>query len=52
MGGPIIVLLVMFVAGPIGIFVVGIILSAALGWLFSADADTRAEAQTSDAGAS
>lgn len=43
MGGPIIVLLVMFVAGPIGLFVVGIILSAALGWLFSADADTRAE---------
>jgi hypothetical protein len=41
MGGAIIVLLVMFVAGPIGIFAVGVMWSAAFGWLLSADADTR-----------
>jgi hypothetical protein len=43
MGGPIILLLVMFVIGPIGIFITGAIWSAANGWLLSADADDRAE---------
>jgi hypothetical protein len=43
MGGAIIILFLMFIAGPIGIFAIGIVLSAALGWLFPAtDADDRA----------
>ncbi len=41
MVGVIIVLFVMFVAGPIGIFVVGVIWSALTGWLLTADADAR-----------
>ena len=49
MGGAIIVLFVMFVAGPIGIFAVGVIWSAAFGWLLSADADTRDETPAPDA---
>jgi hypothetical protein len=44
MVGAIIVLFVMFVAGPIGIFAVGVIWSALSGWLLTADADARAEA--------
>jgi hypothetical protein len=43
MGGAIIVLFVMFVAGPIGVFAVGVIWSALTGWLLTADADQRAE---------
>jgi hypothetical protein len=41
--GVILVLFAMFIAGPIGIFVVGVILSAAHGWLESEAADERAE---------
>ena len=43
MGGAIIVLFVMFVAGPIGIFAVGVIWSAAFGWLVGTDAETADE---------
>ncbi len=39
--GPIAVLLVLFVIGPIGLFVVGAIWSALNGWLLSDDADAR-----------
>ena len=42
--GAILILFVMFIAGPIGIFVVGVILSAAHGWIESEAADERAEA--------
>jgi hypothetical protein len=42
--GAILVLVAMFIVGPIGIFVVGVILSAAHGWLESEAADDRAEA--------
>jgi hypothetical protein len=49
MGGAIIVLFVMFVAGPIGIFAVGVIWSAAFGWLLTGDADARADAPATDA---
>ena len=44
MGGPIIILLVMFVAGPIGVFATGAIWSAVQGWLQSEAADERAAA--------
>jgi hypothetical protein len=40
--GAVLVLLGMFVVGPIGVFVVGAIWSALHGWLESDDADTRA----------
>ena len=49
MGGAIIVLFVMFVAGPIGIFVVGVIWSALTGWLLTAEADARAAEPAPDA---
>ncbi len=39
--GPIVILLVLFVIGPIGLFVVGAIWSALNGWLLSDDADAR-----------
>jgi hypothetical protein len=48
--GAILILLVMFIAGPIGIFVVGAILSAAFGWLASVDADDRARAADAASG--
>ena len=35
MGGAIIILFVMFVAGPIGVFAVGVIWSALTGWLLT-----------------
>jgi hypothetical protein len=40
--GVVLVLLVIFVAGPIGLFVVGGVWSALTGWLLSEDADARA----------
>ncbi len=40
--GVILVLLVIFIVGPIGLFVVGGMWSALTGWLLSADADARA----------
>ena len=44
MAGAIIILVAMFVVGPIGLFLAGAIWSAINGWLQSAAADTRAEA--------
>ena len=40
--GVILVLLGIFVVGPIGLFVVGAAWSALTGWLLTEDADTRA----------
>jgi hypothetical protein len=40
--GVVLVLFVIFVAGPIGLFVVGGVWSALTGWLLSEDADARA----------
>ncbi len=42
MVGVVLVLLVIFVVGPVGLFVVGAAWSALTGWLMSADADARA----------
>jgi hypothetical protein len=39
--GVVLVLFVIFVAGPIGLFVVGAAWSAVNGWLLSAGADAR-----------
>jgi hypothetical protein len=49
MVGVVLILLVMFVAGPIGLFLVAAIWSAIFGWLVGGDADQRgnAEAQAS-----
>jgi hypothetical protein len=43
MVGAVIILVVMFVVGPIGVFVLGAIWSAANGWLLTNDADTPAD---------
>jgi hypothetical protein len=48
MPGVVIILFVMFIAGPISIFVIGLVLSAATGWLLSADADDRDNAPAPD----
>ena len=40
--GAVLILLVIFVIGPIGLFVVGAAWSALTGWLMSEDADARA----------
>ena len=40
--GVILVLLAIFVVGPVGLFVVGAAWSALNGWLLSEDADARA----------
>jgi hypothetical protein len=40
--GPVLILIVLFIAGPIGLFVVGGIWSALHGWSESEDADARA----------
>jgi hypothetical protein len=40
--GVVLVLFVIFIAGPIGLFVVGGVWSAVSGWLLSEDADARA----------
>jgi hypothetical protein len=40
--GAVLILLVIFVIGPIGLFVVGAAWSAITGWLMSEDADARA----------
>ena len=50
MAGAIIILFVMFVAGPIGVFAVGAIWSAANGWLQSEAADARAASIAETAG--
>lgn len=44
MVGVILILLLMFVAGPIGLFLTGAIWSAVHGWLESAAADDRQQA--------
>ena len=43
MVGVVVILIVIFIAGPIGLFVVGGIWSALNAWLLSDDADRRAE---------
>jgi hypothetical protein len=43
--GPILVLLFLFVVGPIGLFVVGALWAALQGWRQSEDADERAADQ-------
>jgi uncharacterized membrane protein len=50
MGGAIIILVAMFVVGPIGTFAVGAIWSALHGELESMDADDRVNAPPSAAG--
>jgi hypothetical protein len=45
--GVVLVLLAIFIVGPIGLFVVGGVWSALTGWLLSADADDRAADQPS-----
>ena len=50
MGGAIIILVAMFVVGPIGTFAVGAVWSALHGELESMDADDRANAPQSTAG--
>jgi hypothetical protein len=40
--GVVLILLAIFIVGPIGLFAVGGIWSALTGWLLSADADDRA----------
>ena len=47
MVGVVLVLLVIFVVGPVGLFVVGAAWSALHGWLLSADADARAAGKPS-----
>ena len=42
MVGVVLVVLVIFIVGPVGLFVVGGAWSALTGWLLSADADARA----------
>ena len=41
MAGAIVILLAMFIVGPIGLFAAGAAWSAVNGWLQSADADAR-----------
>jgi len=43
MVGVILIVLAIFIVGPIGLFIVGGIWSALSGWLLSEDADQRAE---------
>jgi hypothetical protein len=43
--GVVLILLFIFIVGPIGLFVVGGVWSALTGWLLSADADDRAADQ-------
>jgi hypothetical protein len=50
MGGAILILVAMFIAGPIGVFAAGVIWSAINGWLLSEDADARAKAPDVAAG--
>ncbi len=40
--GVVLILLAMFVAGPIGVFLVAAIWSALFGWLLTADAEEQA----------
>ena len=44
MAGVVLILLALFVIGPIGLFIVGGIWAALQGWLMSDDADARAAA--------
>jgi hypothetical protein len=43
MAGAVLIVIAMFVIGPILLFVVGALWSAVLGWLLVDDADARAE---------
>ncbi len=51
MVGVILVVLAIFIVGPIALFVVGAIWAAVSGWLLSDDADARAAATAADSGA-
>jgi hypothetical protein len=42
--GVVLVLLALFVAGPVGLFLVGALWSAVFGWLSADDADNQASA--------
>ena len=42
--GVVLVLLAMFIAGPVGLFLVGALWSAAFGWLSADDAENQASA--------
>jgi hypothetical protein len=44
--GPVLILLALFIIGPIGLFIAGGIWSALQAWLMSDDADARAAAPT------
>jgi hypothetical protein len=46
--GVVLVLLAIFVVGPIGLFITGAVWAALNGWLASEDADTRAGVEASD----
>ncbi len=45
LAGPIIIVVVMALVGPIAVMLGGAIWSALVGWLLADDADTRAEGQ-------
>jgi hypothetical protein len=47
MAGPVLILIALFIVGPIGLFVVGGIWAALQAWLMSDDADARAESTPS-----
>ena len=44
MGGAIIILVALFIVGPIGVFALGAILSAGFGYFLTTDADDRTQA--------
>ena len=48
MAGVVLVLLAMFVVGPIGLFITGALWAALTGWLSSEEADARAAAPASE----
>ena len=50
MGGAVIILFAMFIAGPIGVFALGAVWSAVNGWFLVADADARGEEAGTPAG--
>ncbi len=45
MGGPVIIVLVMVLLGPVAVMLGGAAWSALMGWCLGDDADTRAEGQ-------
>jgi hypothetical protein len=47
MPGPVVLLVAMFIVGPIGLFLVGAIWSGLFGWMLVDETNEHAEAQTS-----